>query len=376
MTRFGFFLITLLLIGSISADKASAYQINDNHQAFGYGQVWMIYEEDATGGSEITDEDGVAASDTTFGFKAKRLRFGLRGVAMDGLAFYNLMLDAASGSASLVDYWVGLNLAGAGVAVQFGQFRPFVNYTSSLTKALALKNIERDEGLKNVASAFFVENFRWRDRGLQFTVGASEVADIVFSITNGSGVGGGAADVGGDLSGGGVYVNNMGDVAYVVGAVIKPVVGFRVTASYGVNRHNQMVISGADTAINVDRTVWSAGFLLDTGALGYWFDAEWSEFTSGEGDTEYRGAKEYAYFTRIGYYVAPKVLELVIRWGVDTDNGVNKGTIETESVTEQISVTGNLYLGTNFKAQVEYNLIEPDDNDAYESIIINFQASF
>jgi hypothetical protein len=69
-------------------------------------------------------------------------------------------------------------------------------------------------------------------------------------------------------------------------------------------------------------------------------------------------------------------LELVIRWGVDNDNGVNKGTIETESVTEQISVTGNIYLGSNFKVQAEYNLIEPDDADAYNSIIINFQGSF
>ena len=372
MKRSGFVLLAAFLALPFFVESASAYDIDENNKIYGLGQLWLITGEDAVSGSDITDKDGVVGPDTTFGFKAKRLRFGLQGRTASGVVFYNIMLDTASGSAQLVDYWFGLNMMEGALEFQVGQFRPFLTNTTS-NKASALPNIERAEGFKNVGAAFYFDNALFRDRGAALRFGMVDgIADVTLSITNGAG----AADTGGDTSKGSIYANGEGDAAYVFSVVSKPAPGWRLTAGYGVNTHNQTVLSGADSAINIDRTIMSVGGKVSFPTAGVWVDGEYALFESGEGDSKYFGAKEEVYFGRVGVVITPNVIDIVTRYSVDTDNGIKQGTKDSGFVTNQLSVTGNFYLGDEFKIQGEYQSIEPEEGDASTTMRIAFHAKF
>ena len=372
MKRSGFALLAAFLVSMFFVENANAFDIDGNNKVHGFGQLWLLTGEDAVSGRDATDTDGVVGPDTAFGFKAKRLRFGLQGQTASGVAFYNIMLDAASGSAQLVDYWFGFKVPGGGFDFQAGQFRPFLTNTTS-NKASALPNIERAEGFKNVAAAFYLDNSLFRDRGVALRFGQVDgIAEVLFSITNGAGV----AGVGGDTSKGSLYANGEGDAAFVFGIISTPAPGWRLTSGYGVNTHNQTVLSGADSAINIDRTVASVGGKASFPTAGLWIDTEYALFETGDGDSEHSGAKEEVYFNRIGVVITPQVLDIVVRYAVDTDNGVKKGTKDSAFVTNQLSVTCNFYLGDEFKIQGEYQSIEPEEGDASTTMRIAFHAKF
>ena len=364
--------LTLIVTLATGLAPASAYNIDENNKIFGMVQVIWVLDETAEKGSNVTDPDGEAGADTAFGFKARRFRLGFKGTAMEDLLYYKVQLGFAK-TAGVVDYWFGINFLEGDMSLQFGQFIPFLTETAS-NSASRLKNIDRATGVMGVTSAFFVQNYREHDRGamLKFNK-AGGIADIFLSVTNGTG---GNASVGGDYSKGDVYSNNTGDAAYVIGAVVKPVQNIRLTASYGINQHDQMVYKGADEAIDVDRSLMSVSARYTLKDMGLYVDGEYAVLQSGDGDTAYHGAEKTAWYGRVAYFIMPDKLEVVARYAVDADSGVKSGSVDNEFVTNQISTGFNYFLGKQFKSQLEYNVFQRDEGDDLTSIRMMFQMKF
>ncbi len=354
--------------------RAEAYKINDAHQIYGYGQVWLLLSEDAKEGDTVQTAGGDDGATTAFGFKDRRLRFGMKGDLMDRVAYYNVFLETAGGTAKLLDYWFGVR---AGAAYfQVGRFRPFVTWEVSMTNAAGLKNVDRDNGLTAITNNFYAQNAAWRDLGMLIGYGdrSKDPISFLFSVSDGTGAN---LAVGGDASGGAVYSNAIGDAAYSFGVVAHLGHHAQLNAAYSINKHNGATLSGSEkTAIDIDRTVYSFGgeYEMLDGLL--WVDAEYANLKAGSKDYAFADAELTAWYARIGFYLIPSRLELVGRFATEADKGIVHGDPHHEHTTDETEVTLNYYLGNAFKVQLEYATFSPDGESSYNSIRSNWQIKF
>jgi hypothetical protein len=351
-----------------TASDASAYELNDAVDIFGYGQIWLLLSEEA-GREAATD----GAATTATGFKDKRLRFGVRGKLLEGMAFYRVMVEGAGGPVRMLDYYFGLEAAGLGF--QVGRFRPYVTWEASVVSSASLKNIERDAGLRNVTAAFFMNNALWRDNGVQLNLGDLEKSPLalVVGVTNGTGA---DTAVGGDVSSDDIYANGAGDVAYTIGLAARSGRHLRFNLGYALNKHTGARTAGAAEGVDIDRTVYSAGFAYEGMEGLFWIDGEYARFTAGGNDVAYADAELTAYYGRLGFFLAPNRLEFVARYALAADRGIHEGTPGHEHQTVETTATVNYYIGSTWKSQIEYTTFAPDGHDSHNAVRAMFQLAF
>ncbi|MBF0169582.1 MAG: hypothetical protein HQK87_00590 [Nitrospinae bacterium] len=367
-------LVAVAALLAFAPSEAGAYMVNDAHQIYGYGQVLLLLSEDATEGDTVQTAGGENGKTTAFGFKDRRFRSGMKGDLLGGAVYYNVMMESAGGSVKLVDYWFGVR--GGAMYAQFGRFRPFITWEESMTSASGLKNIDRDAGLTALTAAFFAQNASSRDLGLKFGFGdpAKDPLSLLFSVTNGSGAN---MAVGGDVSGGAVYSNAVGDAAYAVGLVAHMGGHGQFTASYAMNKHNGATLAGTElTAIDIDRTVYSVGAEYAIVPQFLWLDGEYAHIKAGSNDFDFPDAEMTAWFVRAGIFLIPTKLELVGRMAKEADKGIVHGAPDHERTTDETEVTLNYYLGEAFKVQMEYATFSPEGESSYNAIRTQFQIKF
>jgi len=364
--------IAMIAAIACSPINALAYSVNDDHSIFGLGQVWVGLSEDAKNDAKAAD--GSDGTDSAFGFKAKRFRFGFKGKMVDGQIGYKIQTEFAGTSAGLKDYVMSVNPTDT-ASITIGQFKPFVTF-DGLRSAAKLKSIERAKAMKDVSGGFFLTNNSFRDLGASLKLKKLGPVDLLISATNGTGAGD-ARDVGGSVSSGAVFANKAGDAAYSVGAIVNLADGMvRLNGSYSMNKHDNAVAKAdKTTAIYIDRTAYSAGFEVDLKDVDLWLDGEYASLDRGSDDVSGEGSLT-GYYVRAGFWIMPKTLEIVARYESEDDKGISKGTKDDAYTTTGISAGLNYYIEKNFKTQLEYVSFDPETGDSYGSIRANLQVTF
>ena len=311
----GLMMLALVAAIAFAAPQAQAFKVNDNHQVYGYSTFWGILNEDNFAGKSVTQESsGDKGKDTVMAFKIKQARLGAKGKLADGLLGYNVLFDGAGASSmvAFVEGWVTITPF-ENFDINLGQFRPYGSYEVDVTSGSKIDNLDTYKAGDSQSKKFLVLSNNTRDRGIEFVVNKlADIATLKVAVTNGLG---NTADGGGTISGGTVGGNAAFDAAYTVGLIVTPMEGVRLNAGYGLNKHENAVTSGSDAAVvDVDRTKYSVGGMLNLKDVGVWADAEYAALKSADKDTLLPGYESKGYYVRAGYYLIPKALDIYARY--------------------------------------------------------------
>ncbi|HEB72710.1 MAG TPA: hypothetical protein ENI77_08830, partial [Nitrospirae bacterium] len=80
---------------------ASAVEIADGHELYGWGQWWLILQEDTMKATDVLRGTGEKSGDTLFGVAERRARIGFRGRLAEGLVRYNIQTEWAGSTFKL-----------------------------------------------------------------------------------------------------------------------------------------------------------------------------------------------------------------------------------------------------------------------------------
>ncbi|VAX18334.1 hypothetical protein MNBD_NITROSPINAE03-194 [hydrothermal vent metagenome] len=364
--------VAAMAMFGFKATPASAVEIADGHELYGWGQWWLMLQEDTMKATDVLRGTGEKSGDTLFGVAERRARIGFKGRLADGMVRYNVQTEWAGSTfklnpadpatqrqgAQLLDYWMSLHPMGDALEIRVGRFKPFITYEAGVSSSRNLLMLDRSLAMKSINSGFFAADYEWRDLGimLKYNVGP---AQLIYSITNG---------VGGAEEGGGSYFQRprafrsndfVTTAAHSFGVIVNPMAGLRVNASYSFNKHDNSSVIDA-VVIDADRSVYSVGFELNSES-GFYADGEYASLkVETKDDLALIGGvpgTRSGYYVRAGFWVIPKSLILTARYEYfknDPDGGI--------SAEDTLYTGAAMYILGPTRITLEYTSADGDAN--------------
>ncbi|VAX17941.1 hypothetical protein MNBD_NITROSPINAE03-1116 [hydrothermal vent metagenome] len=365
--------VAAMAMFGFQATPASAVEIADGQEMYGWAQWWLTLQEDTMAATDVLRGTGEKSGDTLFGVAERRARIGFKGKLADGMVRYNVLTEWAGSTfklnpadpatqrqgATLLDYWMSLHPMGDALEIRVGRFKPFITYEAGVASSRNLLMLDRSLAMKSINSGFFGADYEWRDLGimLKYNVGP---AQLIYSISNG---------VGGAQEGGGSYFQRqrafrsndfVTTAAHSFGVIVNPMAGLRLNASYSFNKHNNSSVIDA-VVVDVDRSVYSVGFEFNS-ETGFYADGEYASLkVETKDDFALLGGvpgTRSGYYVRAGFWVIPKSLILTARYENfknDPDGGI--------SAEDTLYTGAAMYILGPTRITLEYTSADGDSNE-------------